>query len=451
MLGWTRAQLESYQDRRWRLLAGFAVEHTNFYRQHYRGIDLRRAPLSALPPVDKRALMDHFDEAVCDPDLQLTNLRRASCRPGGCALYDGRYHVLSTSGTSGKPGYFVYSQDEWVDTLAVGILSLDLAGMQVLRFPRPRIAVCTTTNSSHISAQLFEAVDLGLMATLVLDPRDSLECLVQRVQRFRPDAIIGYPSVIRPLVEAQQQKLLNIRPRHVICGGEIVTPLLCERIQSVWGSDVFDLYATTETGLLAIGSPDHGGAYILEGDTLVEVVDKNNNSIPAGETGHHVLVTCLQRSAQPVLRYRLSDRLVLAPPLNEHSAPFRRILSMEGRVDDSLRFRTRNGKEVRFNPWFVVDGLHALTGLDQMRVVQDADAITVYFVTSQMAVAGLAAAVEGWFRDLAREHHFGPPRIRVEVVQRLSGDSRAMDKLRPVESRLPEQKGKFDSGVYDSV
>ena len=126
--------------------------------------------------------------------------------------------------------------------------------------------------------------------------------------------LFGYPSAIAPIADAQISGRLGVRPQRVIVSGEAVTPAFREAVRAAWGCAVLDLYATTETGALAIDGADPQGRHLLEDVTLVEVVDAQERPVPNGERGDHLLITCLDRASQPLIRYRMSDRLILDPP-----------------------------------------------------------------------------------------------------------------------------------------
>ena len=64
--------------------------------------------LSAMPPVTKPMLMEHFDEVVTDPEVTRAGVEAfiADQANIGRRLL-GRYPVWTTSGTTGEPGIFL--------------------------------------------------------------------------------------------------------------------------------------------------------------------------------------------------------------------------------------------------------------------------------------------------------------------------------------------------------
>ena len=168
----------------------------------------------------------------------------------------------------------------------------------------------------------------------------------------------------------------------------------------------------------------------------MEVVDGRGRPVPEGERGDHLLITCLDRTAQPLIRYRVSDRLVLDPPGGAGHPPFRRVRAIEGRQEDALRLENGRGERVEVHPPLLLGALLGLPGVRQVHVVQEVDRIEVSLVAGGGRAADLPAAVGGWFEALARERDLRLPRVVVRVVPRLGGGA-TMGKFRPVECRLP--------------
>jgi hypothetical protein len=66
--------------------------------------------LASLSVVNKRDLMAHFDDWVTDPDITIASLRRDFLSDPSLvgARCLGRYHVATTSGTSGEPAILIH-------------------------------------------------------------------------------------------------------------------------------------------------------------------------------------------------------------------------------------------------------------------------------------------------------------------------------------------------------
>ena len=110
---WTRhgGRGEELARARLQALVRHARERSPYYRTAL-GPGAERADLSDLPTLPKRVLMEQFDRVVTDRRLHLADLEAFLGRADAGDLYLGVYRIFSTSGTTGVPGLFLYSQAE---------------------------------------------------------------------------------------------------------------------------------------------------------------------------------------------------------------------------------------------------------------------------------------------------------------------------------------------------
>ena len=97
------------QQRLERLLA-HARERSAFWRER---IPAGATSLDRVPPLDKAEMMARYDDLVTDPGLRRDELLAWSESRGRDEFYEGRYRVMTTSGSSGRKGLFVYDRACW--------------------------------------------------------------------------------------------------------------------------------------------------------------------------------------------------------------------------------------------------------------------------------------------------------------------------------------------------
>ena len=111
-----RAQLAQHQQRRLETVVRHAAAHSPFYRRWLAetgALGNQPIDLAHLPILSRPLLMEHFDELVCDPRLRRDELLDWVGQMTRDQLYLDRYRVLLTSGSSGRPGLFVYDAGGW--------------------------------------------------------------------------------------------------------------------------------------------------------------------------------------------------------------------------------------------------------------------------------------------------------------------------------------------------
>ncbi|MDP9071309.1 MAG: hypothetical protein M3N68_08500 [Actinomycetota bacterium] len=430
-------ELRGLQQQRLDELVQYAVGRSPFYRELYRGVDTERVDLSTLPPVSKAQLMDRFDHWVTDRRLRLTDVERHIEGLAGDELHLGQYRVVATSGSTGHRGVFVYSRPEWVVNLA----NFDRATEQFLGVhprlpPRLRAALVGATNPLHVSARTSITAAVGVNRVLRLDARLPLLELATALQRFQPEYLIGYPSVLALLADEQRAGRLHLRPTTVTTMAEVRTPEMEEAIRTAWSVEPFNWYGISEGGVLAVDCNHHRGMHLFEDLFLVENVDEDGHPVPDGVVGHTLLLTNLFNRTQPTIRYQLSDMLTLDSAPCPCGRPFRRVTSIQGRSDDILRLPARAGGEVAIHPFTLRSPFTRLPDVRQYKVVYDLDGVRVLVVPREGGSGeGLADRVHDALATTLAGAGARPPAIRVEVVETLAREQGHAGKFKLIESR----------------
>jgi putative adenylate-forming enzyme len=345
---WPREKLEAHQASALRAIRAHAVAHSPFYRRLHAG--KTASALADLPVVTKRMVMDHFDELVTDRAVRLEDVRRhvASERAGDPFL--GRYWVAATSGTTGSPGVFLHDRREWLTVLASYARANDWAHVRAGLTHRLRLAVVSSRTPWHQSALVGKTLESPFVHALRLDATAPLQETLEQLNRFQPESLVGYASMLRLLANEQIAGRLHIRPLAAMSASEVLTADSRERIRRAWDVEAFDVYAATEPAGIASECDQHTGLHLYEDLVLTEVVDEANRVVPAGTFGAKLLVTVLFRTTQPLIRYELSDRVTALEGVCGCGRPFLRIASVQGREEDVLTMTGSGGTVAKVHP-----------------------------------------------------------------------------------------------------
>src|SRR4051794_32896320 len=104
------AELARLRQQRLERLLAHAREHSAFWRER---IPAGALALDRVPPLDKAEMMARYDELVTDPALRRDDLLGWIGSRRRDEFYAGRYRVMTTSGSSGHKGLFVYDRAGW--------------------------------------------------------------------------------------------------------------------------------------------------------------------------------------------------------------------------------------------------------------------------------------------------------------------------------------------------
>jgi putative adenylate-forming enzyme len=345
---WTREQLEVHQGAALRSIRDHAVARSPFYRRLHAGKESR--PLVELPPVTKRMVMDHFDELVTDRTIRLAGVRKHLAGERADEPFLGRYWVAATAGSTGTPGIFLHDRREWRTVLASYARANDWAHVRAGLAHRLKLAVVSSRTPWHQSALVGKTLESRFVHALRLDATAPLGEIVENLDAFQPESIVGYASMLRLLANEQIAGRLHIRPTAAMSASEVLAAESRARIRQAWGVEAFDVYAATEPAGIASECDRHAGLHLYEDLVLTEIVDEENRPVPAGTFGAKILVTVLFRTTQPLIRYEMSDRVAALEGVCACGRPFMRIASVEGREEDVLTMSGRGGEVARVHP-----------------------------------------------------------------------------------------------------
>jgi putative adenylate-forming enzyme len=338
---WTRAQLERHQTQRVAELRRFAMERSPFYRRFHRGLESR--PLSELPILTKATMMENFDDLVTDRSLRLADAEAFLAHNQGPKLFRNRYVVLSTSGSTGRRGVFLFNTREWITALAGITRPMSWAGLTGGLQRPPRSAMIASTTPWHYSARVTMSLASRLLPALRLDAAEPLETMVARLNRWQPVVLAGYPSVLRQLAEEQFAGRLQITLRSIATSAEVLTAETRRRAQQAWGIKMYDTYGATEYAPIAAECA-YGRKHLFEDGAIIEVVDEQGRAVPPGVSGDRILLSIFDRWTQPLIRYEISDMVRPIAGDCECGRKFRLIESIDGRREDVLFFPRRDGR-----------------------------------------------------------------------------------------------------------
>jgi putative adenylate-forming enzyme len=434
---WPRAKLEELQQRRLAKLLDWAVQRSPFYRELFRTHPANQPrSLQDFPAMDKKTYMTHFDEIVTDPRLRLSQVEKHMAHISGDEYYLDEYRVLTTAGSSGRKTVMVFSRKEWSIQEAASMRIAAMMGVVPFSLRRPTIVTIGSPSPLHDSYRLPLSMDIGLYHFHVLPATAPIEELVQRLNSIQPHMLRGFPSMLGLLVTEQLQGRLHINPSIIAGGGEPLPGELRKQLQAAWQSSVFDIYGTQE-GLRAMECSSGQGMHIFEDLGIVEVVDEDNHHVPDGTLGHKILFTSLFGFTQPVIRYEISDMMVLARESCPCGQPFRRILAINGRNDDVLYLQDQAGRQVAVHPVHFWNVLESFADIRQYQVVHESDGICLRLMLEE----GNGNVARSVTKELTRKLHalgVDCPSVRVELVTTLEDRSRHMGKWKNIISNVTQ-------------
>jgi phenylacetate-CoA ligase len=375
----SRAELREFQDAQLRRLLVHAYERVPYYRKLF---DRHR-----LHPRHVRGVVD-LDLIPITTKQDLRARREADVVASG---YDpSRLRTARTSGSSGEP--FTVRRTVAEEKLQYLFTLRAFRALGVRAHDR-RAAVALRRGSNRSRKPLGRLLEaLGLDRRLALNGLESPTELADSLRDYRPDVITGMPGMLcrvaEHLLELSDE---SIRPRLLVVGGEVLTPVMRRRLSDGFAAPVRQTYASHEFPLLGWECVHTGDFHTSDDGVIVEIL-KDGRPAEPGEQGE-VVATNLHAYAMPFIRYRLGDLVTRGDERCACGRPFSSIGMIQGRTID---FFTLPGGRV-LHPYDILASL--ISGGDgwirQYQLLQErTDRIVLRVQPVERSVAEQVARVE---------------------------------------------------------
>ena len=403
---WSSQRLRELQLVKLQELVSVALNNTDAYA-NLAGVDRSWQPeslegLRELPLLDKANISTHREELV-NRDV-----------PGGAIRYN-------TGGSSGEPLIFYFDKRRQAYDKAARMRTHQWWGIR----PGDREAYIwgapVELNKQDRLKQFRDWITNELLLSAFDLSEQSVGLFVDRLRRFKPKCIFGYPSSIALMCRLAEQTgsdLSSLPVEVVFSTAEVLYDHQKEIIsRSFGGVPVVNGYGSREGGFIAHECPE-GRMHITSENIIVEFI-KDGKAAAPGEDGE-IIVTHLDNYAMPFIRYRTGD---IGQPSDE-TCPCGRGLEvmkvLKGRSTDFVI--APDGRWVHGLALIYV--IRDIPGVQQYQIVQeDVDSICVRVVLD-----------DGFPAD-------GPERIRDGIIDRMGAEVRV--DVEQVSEIAQDPSGKF--------
>lgn len=347
-LTWPRERIDAERERALRELVRIAKARSPWHCERLADVNpetVRLADLSLLPTMTKADLMSHFDDIVTDRRVTLAdaNAHLAHLEALGRVDYFlDELHVVASGGSSGQRGVFVWGWDAWA-TAFLGAARTplrdrmedpELAGLQSVT------GVVAADHPWHFTSAPGQTFQNPFVQTKRFPVSLPVAEIVGGLNALDPPAVMlmGFPSALAVLVEEARAGRLRISPRRVVATSEPLSADLRTAIEETWGAPVANWWGTSEGGPTGVGCFRGRGIHVCEDLVIIEPVDADGRPVAAGERSAKVYLTNLINPVQPLIRYEITDEVVVLDEQCACGSAFRRVDDIEGRRDDMFTY-----------------------------------------------------------------------------------------------------------------
>ena len=355
----SRESMLELQEKKFRKILKYAYTNSKFYYELYskngiKGDDLDFIPINELPTVDKDSIMDNFDRVITDKNVnkkEIVDFLDKNKNPDD--LFKNKYHVLHTSGSSGKIGIFVYSRKDW-DTFYPTITR----AFYFNPFKRKKSVFFGAADGHYSGVSFSSWGKRSLMKIfnkpLILDIKEPLKDHIKKLNDFQPDILGGYFIGLKTLAEQQEKGHLKIDPESLLNAGEGINPKDKEYIETMFNAPLLNSYGVAECSIMGVGKEEYGGIAIFDDIVKIEIFKD------------HILLTNLFNKTQPLIRYRINDYLTLSKSAPK-DFPFTVINEVIGRDEMVIWLRNNKGTLDFIHPIVIAE--FYVKGLDRLQII----------------------------------------------------------------------------------
>ncbi len=239
-----------------------------------------------------------------------------------------RVITMQTSGSTGPPKRLFFSKE---DLRAIAMFFQ--MGMRNLIDRNDRVLVLLPWElPASVGQLLIDALAQDGVYSRGMWPPGSAGYIANLIEKEQISCVVGLPH---HLLAISSQLEPGILKSMLLCS-DYASPCLRKSIERC-GCKTFLHYGSIESGLGgAVECSCHDGCHVRESDLLVEIVDPSSGlPLDDGEVGE-LVITSLQRTAMPLIRYRTHDLAALDRRQCECGGITSRLKHIRGRLDGRL-------------------------------------------------------------------------------------------------------------------
>ena len=240
----------------------------------------------------------------------------------------------------------------------------------------------------------------------------TIDRMVEQLNVFQPDRIVGYASFIQELCAQALDGRLHIRPHRISTNSEPLFPEAREMAREAWGINIHNCWGSVEIGIGATEGEAFQGATLTEDFLIFEPVDAADQPVEDCTQADRLLVTKLYGHVMPLLRYEMTDTVIIDDSENPDAPGYRRIKEIKGRADAWFIYPTN----IKIHPMVFRGVLGQDRHVSEYQVQQTPDGAKVLTIThGEFSPAGLEQSLIQSLKDAGLSN----PRVSIRRVSEL--------------------------------
>lgn len=418
-LHYSQKKIQKMQQKKLRKILRYAYDNSEFYKRTFeeKGINSQNidsTPIQNFPVINKQILFENFPEILTDKKIksQLKDTPNFAFR-----IPHSAFHSVHSSGSTGIPRYFLYDNSAW-QTVMAGITrgcmwNISFFKLAKILFGGVRFLYIAATGGAYAGAESIGSTCKAFGAkSLFLDINEPLENWRKKIEDFKPNFVVGYPSGLKIVANLVQEGKLNFGKnvhQFVTCGEPLILGLR-KNLEETFGKKIVNFYGASESLALGVEADCEVGMFLFDDLNYIEI-----------ENGR-MFLTCLYNFVQPLIRYEITDRLELLEKSSE-KIPFTQTKILQSRQEDIMWFE-KNGKKDFIHP-LSVEGICIEGLLDYQFVRCDDENFTMKIqISDSEKENAILKELNVFFEKLLNDKQMDFVKYKIEIVSEIKADSK---------------------------
>ena len=406
-------ELRQLQEENLRRLLIHAYRNVPYYQRIFMERNLQPEDIRTIEDLKKLPILRREDVRRNFDELIARNVPRKEME------------MFATGGTTGEPLRFYHPKDRgwsWgAYYRAHGWYGYKMGDKHALIWSHP----FEKTIGVRLSRKISQVLRRFIFQSAFDMSERQLEVFVRNIKKFKPKALIGYPSAVYVLAEfVRQRGIQYVRFGVAITTAEKLFEYQRQLIKETFDCDVFEQYGGGEVLSIAYECPEHHGYHITAENVVLEFMRDGEHASP-GETGS-IVVTDLRNYVMPFIRYENGDLGIPSDRTCDCGRGLPLMESVEGRITDVIVYKDG------FISSPILTTIFKKLPIKQYQVIQESlDDITIKIIPG----GGYSDRITSFIVGTMRRYLPEDVEIRVEFVDTIPLTSAG--KRRVVISKVP--------------
>jgi phenylacetate-CoA ligase len=344
-------EIRAFQWGKMKSLLEHAAANVPYYRRMFTGLGAEpadfksEADLRSLPVLRKAAIRENLEDLIAD-GYPRSHLHHDET--GGSTGQNLFFYVDRASSEARRANNV--RMNEWLN-VRIGDRWASLWGVRFRATGRERFFISLKNRLNNTI--IFSAYKMDTA---------SLRSYLERLRRFKPAVMMGYPSALAYLSQTMLDAgLETVSPGLILVSGETLYDWQRELIEAAFSTRVYNHYGSCEFGAMARECELRNGLHFACERVLLETLPVPD----AGEGVKELIMTDLDDYGMPFIRYAIEDHGDLDWEPCDCGLKLPRLRSMLGRAYDVVR--APNGNFLGGTFW----GHILKENVNKFQVVQD--------------------------------------------------------------------------------